>query len=230
MAASASPGSRLQADQVAAYLKEHPDFFLDREDLLADLQLRHPTGGAISLIERQVADLRQRNRDLRRRLGELLGTARDNDQLIEKTRRLTLALLEAVDLGDLVDALYYSLDREFGFEQTRLLLISGRRLSCNTQVVTMAEAQRFLSRRLRLTRVQTGVLEPSEVNFLFGLDAELVGSMTLTVLRPSQPFGVIAIGHADPKHLKANLGIVFLAYLGQLLERLLPNLIAHDPS
>ena len=42
---------------VADYLRRHPDFFEDKPTLLADLRVPHATGTAVSLVERQVAVL-----------------------------------------------------------------------------------------------------------------------------------------------------------------------------
>ena len=49
----------LDEDSVAAYLSEHPEFFNKQEDLLAKLRIPHKSGGAISLLERQVSLLRR---------------------------------------------------------------------------------------------------------------------------------------------------------------------------
>ena len=72
------------AEQVAAYLKAHKDFFVDHESLLADITIPHETGKAVSLVERQVGVLRERNIELRERLTRLLDVARENDMLFEK--------------------------------------------------------------------------------------------------------------------------------------------------
>ena len=83
------------ADQVAAYLREHADFFQHRPELLELLRLPDSKGEAVSLLERQASILRERNTELRDRLNGLLDVARENDHLFDKTRRLTLSLLEA---------------------------------------------------------------------------------------------------------------------------------------
>ena len=42
------------AEQVAEFLNSHPDFFDDQAELLSQLRLPHPSGTAVSLIERQI--------------------------------------------------------------------------------------------------------------------------------------------------------------------------------
>ena len=58
----------LTAQDVATYLKANPEFFIEQEDLLADLSLPHESGKAISLLERQVTILRDRGMDARHKL------------------------------------------------------------------------------------------------------------------------------------------------------------------
>src|SRR5690625_5729921 len=78
---------KLTADAVADYLKNHPGFFQARDDLLLSLELTHPHGGAaISLLERQVSILRERNMAMRERLASLVDNARRNDRLFDQTR------------------------------------------------------------------------------------------------------------------------------------------------
>ena len=84
----------IRDEQVAEYLRSNPDFFKQQPGLLADLTLPHESGNAISLVERQVSILRERNMDMRHRMSSLLDNARDNDRLFDKTKRLVLALLE----------------------------------------------------------------------------------------------------------------------------------------
>ena len=59
--------------QVADWLLENPAFFDQHADLLSEVRIRHPHGGrAISLVERQVLVLRERNRALETRMAELI--------------------------------------------------------------------------------------------------------------------------------------------------------------
>ena len=51
----------MNPSDVAAYLKEHPDFFENYADVVADVMIPHPHGGrAISISERQILTLRER--------------------------------------------------------------------------------------------------------------------------------------------------------------------------
>ena len=137
----------LEPEQIVDYLQTHPDFFINQLDLLADLTLPHETGSAVSLVERQVAILRERNIDMRHRLSKLLDNARENDKLFDKTKRLVLSLIEGQDMGDIIDALHYSFDKEFAIHYTRVILFGNLEKipSSQARVVPLADAREFVA-------------------------------------------------------------------------------------
>src|SRR5690606_36349176 len=112
----------LDADAVAQYLRQHPEFFVDFEELIPELRIPHQPGQAVSLVERQVKLLRERNIELRQRLNQLMDVARDNDRLFDKSKRLVLALLDAGDLEDLISAVEDSLRHDFQVPFVSLVL------------------------------------------------------------------------------------------------------------
>src|SRR3990167_1227658 len=105
--------AELTAEQVASYLHAHPEFFVDRDELLGEMRIPHQPGDAVSLVERQVRLLRERNIEMRHRLSQLMDVARDNDRLFDKTRRLVLDLLDASSLEEVVSCVEDSLRSEF---------------------------------------------------------------------------------------------------------------------
>lgn len=90
--------NEVSGDDVAAWLKANPDFFMDHSDVFSAMRVPHPQGGhAISMVERQLISLRDRSAQLERQLSELIGFGQHSDALIEKLHRLTLALLRSPD-------------------------------------------------------------------------------------------------------------------------------------
>ncbi len=87
--------SAIDDEQVRDYLKENNDFFERHPDMLDHLHISHSSGSAVSLVEKQISVLRERNVELRQRLTKLTNNAHDNDRLYELTRKLVLSLLEA---------------------------------------------------------------------------------------------------------------------------------------
>ncbi|TVZ41215.1 hypothetical protein P886_0558 [Alteromonadaceae bacterium 2753L.S.0a.02] len=210
--------------QVVQFLKANPDFFNNNLDLLCDLQLPHESGKAVSLVERQVAVLRERNMDMRHRLSQLLDNARENDRLFDKTKRLVLALLECNDLGDLVDALYYSFDKEFQIHYTRLILFGNNATPMSAaRVCSVYDARDYIGKRLKSMNTVSGGIDIKECQFLFDDDAQNVGSAAMAVLQHGSPLGVLAIGNQDPNYYRSSMGTIFLGYIAEVLNRLLPK-------
>src|SRR5260370_42232873 len=85
----------LNDTSVAEYLQTYPDFFERNSPLLIKLRLPHlpDVGATLSLVERQVEVLRERNQSLERNLKELVDGARANDALADGIHRFSPPLL-----------------------------------------------------------------------------------------------------------------------------------------
>ena len=112
----------LDAEAVVAYLRAHPTFFAEHDELLIEQRIPHQRGDSVSLVERQLKLLRDRNIEMRHRLSQLMDVARDNDRLFDKTRRLILDLLDAGSLEEVVMAVEDSLRQEFQVPFVSLIL------------------------------------------------------------------------------------------------------------
>ncbi len=218
---------QISEEQVAEYLRKHPDFFVSKPDLLADLSLPHQSGQAISLIERQVSILRERNIDMRHRLSKLLDTARDNDKLFDKTKRLVLALLEAKDLNNMVSTLFHSFSKDFQIHHTTLLLFGNAAdlRAGQARVISLDEARPHIGNLLRSSRALCGTFSNQETAYLFGDNAKNVGSAALVPLVYGTSFGLLAIGNSDPQYYRSSMGTLFLGYIAEVLNRTLPPLL-----
>src|ERR1700747_3492899 len=105
----------MDASAIADYLTQHPEFFEEYADLLAEIYVPHPHGGhAIPIAERQIITLREKNGDLEARMRDLIRYGAENDAIGEKLHRSTLALFAAPDLDTTLAVLYESLKDDFG--------------------------------------------------------------------------------------------------------------------
>ena len=214
----------LDAESVAAYLRQHPEFFVDHDELIPELRIPHQRGEAISLVERQVKLLRERNIDMRHRLAQLMDVARDNDRLFDKSRRLVLNLLEANTQEELIGAVEDSLRHEFQVPYVSLLLFSEQPCPVGRSI-TLAQAQQQIGALLSDGKVLCGALREHELAFLFNeTDATAIGSAAVVAIEHQGLHGVLAIGSPDPKHYKSSLGTLFLGHIAEVLARLLPGL------
>ena len=95
----------MKSEEVAHYLKENPQFFNEFSDLLADVEIPHPQEEkVVSLHERQVVSLRDRNRVLQDKLLELISFGEENDAIGEKMHRLVIALLATSTIDEVFNA------------------------------------------------------------------------------------------------------------------------------
>lgn len=212
-------------EDVARYLKAHSGFFLKRDDLLLELELAHPSGEAVSLLERQVSLLRERNMEMRSRLSNLLDNARNNDVLFEKTKQLVLALLESQGLDGIVNSFNRSLISDFKMDFSSLTLFGNpeRHRSVTSRMVNVDEAYRTIPGLMKSNNATCGVLRPEELKFLFCDEADHVGSAAVVPLSFGQPLGIIAIGSRDNDYFRSSMGTLFLGYIAEVLNRLLPR-------
>lgn len=211
--------------QVVEYLRRNSNFFESQPGLLSDLSLPHESGKAISLVERQVSVLRERNMEMRHRLTKLLDNARDNDRLFDKTKKLVLALLEGKDLAATVDALFHSFSQDFGIHYTTLLLFGNEHGFPESQarVVQLQDARDFIGNLLKSNRALCGSFSDQETHYLFPNHSKHVGSVALVPLIYGNTFGLLAIANRDPNYYRSSMGTLFLSYIGEVLNRTLPK-------
>jgi len=217
--------SDITEEDVAQYLQDHAEFFLNRDELLLELKLAHPSGEAVSLLERQVSLLRERNMELNHRLGGLLEHAEDNDQLYDKTQQLVLALIEAQDLDTIVNTFNRSLLTDFGIDFSNLILFGNpeQYRDVLSVMVPVDDAFAAIPSLLKNNKATCGVLRPEDLQFLFTDQAQQVGSAAVMPLGDNNPLGVIAIGSKDPNRFSSTMGTLFLSYIADVLSRLIPR-------
>ena len=214
----------LSEQAVHDYLVAHPDYFEQHAALLRTLNLPHAAGGAVSLIERQVSILRQKEVKLERQLKELIQVARENDVLAAKIHALALQLIAATNLGNTIATIEEALRSGFGADQAVLVLFG------NADLFDDIDAGRFF----RVVRRQDEALGPfntfleggdarcgrirdSQREFLFHQDANDIGSAALVPLGNAAEIGFLAVGSVDGDHFHPGMSIDFLTRLGDLI-------------
>ena len=213
----------LDADEVVAYLRAHPTFFAEHDELLIEQRIPHQRGDSVSLVERQLKLLRDRNIEMRHRLSQLMDVARDNDRLFDKTRRLILDLLDAGSLEEVVMAVEDSLRQEFKVPFVSLILF-GENAAPVGRWVSGSEAQQAIGGLIGGGKTISGSLREHELAFLFGNDQHKeVGSSAVATLEYQGLHGVLAIGSRDPQHYKSSVGTLFLSYIAEVLGRVVPR-------
>ena len=202
----------LNPTDVEEFLRAHPNFLQDRPGLLAVLSLPHGGEGAVSLVERQVSVLRQRNIVSRQQINALSDIGRENDRLLEATRRTVLALLAGSNRQELAQIWLVQVTNTFKAELGALIWITGEPNSNSAESVAdklIGQGESFC-----------GVLRPEEMNALFASDASQ-GSAALSPIRNgSDILGVLAVGARDSARYRQEDGTIFLEYLAEVIGQL----------
>lgn len=216
----------ISIDQVCEYLECHPDFFAENADLLEQLRIPHQRGGAISLVERQMEMLRKRIRDQEARLAKLIENGRENEKLFQKTRALTLSLLDAGSLDEVSAAIEDGFRDHFDIDACSLILRAEQFGDSTGNVRTISEAQlaEQAPRIANLNKPQGGAFPEALMQFLFQLhETNMQSAMVAPVIEsgPANRMGLLALGSCDRSRFSESLGTDFLNYVVEVLARAL---------
>ncbi len=209
---------------VRAYLEANPDFFERHSTLLSSLSVPHRSGEAVSLVERQVSLLRQKELKLERQLKDLIKVARANDSLVAKIHELALQLLGARKLDTTISAVEEAMRRGFGADQSVLVLfgdptmfkdIDGGRFFrvIERDNAALNPFDTFLDG----SGPRCGQVRDSQREFLFHADSAEIGSIALVPLGSNAQIGFLAIGSADANRFHPGMSIDFLTRVGDLV-------------
>lgn len=209
---------------VAEYLEAVPDFFEKHPALVQRLRLADARGGGtVSLIERQVELLRERNRKLEQRLVEFVENGRANDELAAKIHRLCVRLAHARGLSKVVDALEASLREDFDVQRSVLVLFreDGSLTAAESAFVRIAERDsapvRGFEALFASGKPRCGQVRDSQREWLFGDEAVAVASVALVPIGPGGSLGLMALGANDVHRFNPTMSTDFLARIGELV-------------
>ncbi len=211
-----------EEESIAAYLQHNPEFFERHLALLARLRLPHVRGGStISLVERQIEVLREKHASLEAKLADLVKVARGNDAIAEKLHRFTRRLLAARSRADVIARIETSLREDFDAFHAVLVLI-GEQADPTTQrfvrTVRLEDGNlKSFETLFASGKPRCGQARDSQREFLFGTDANDIGSIALVPLGEKGCVGLLAIGSTDRDRFHPGMSTEFLARMGELI-------------
>ena len=217
----------LDGAAVAAWLEAHPDFFAAHPDLLLSLKLPGANGEVVSLVERQLGVLRERNGALHGRLQALTDIARVNHRIFERTLELTSSMIDAERPDDLHRRLLEGLRSGFEVDAVNLRVTGNADALPNlgAEAVDAATADAAIGSLLRSGRVVCGLLREAELEFLFGSRAEGIRSAAVMPVDVRGGRVLLALGSKDPEHFTPDMGTLFLRFLGETFGQRMAQLV-----
>ena len=113
----------MKSEEIARYLQDNPQFFEEHADLVSRIVIPHPHGGrTISITERQMLSLRDKNKLLEGKMDELLQFGEENDSISEKMHRLAVAMIAASTFQAVLHILNFHLRDDFAIPHVALRL------------------------------------------------------------------------------------------------------------
>ena len=208
----------MKADEVAQYLQDNPHFFEEHIETLVQINLPHPHGGrTISLSERQLLALREKNKELEKKLREMIAFAKDNEALQHKVHEFVVALFAACDLTTLQEMIPHLLRDLFAIPHTVLHLWQTDPPSA--EVLAFADAQ-----------TQPVCLHHAahDTAAWFGERAAQLHSYAYLPLHAGiETIGMLVLASEDKQRFYPEMGTVFLQRIAEAVSSALHPHLAH---
>jgi uncharacterized protein YigA (DUF484 family) len=212
-----------EEESIAAYLQRHPEFFERHQALLARLKLPHARGGStISLVERQIEVLREKQAQLEGKLAELVRVARANDAISERLHRFTRRLLRLVSRAEALACIEAGLREDFDAFHAALVLIGVPSDPAAAPFVRTVAADdpnlKSFESLFASGKPRCGQARDSQREFLFGPEGLELGSVALVPLGEKGSLGLLALGSPDRDRFHPGMSTEFLARLAELVS------------
>src|SRR5262245_18659599 len=219
-----APQTGSEEDAVARYLQHNPEFFERHQTLLGRLRLPHArTGSTISLVERQVEVLREKQSTVEQKLADFVRVARANDAIAEKLQKFTRRLLRARTREQVLAQVEASLREDFdAFHSTLLLVGTATPEEASQHFVRTVSADdaglRSFETLFASGKPRCGQAREPERELLFGTDASNIGSVALVPLMDKGgPIGLLALGSTDRDRFHPGMSTEFLGRMAELI-------------
>ncbi|NVJ50924.1 MAG: DUF484 family protein [Gammaproteobacteria bacterium] len=208
--------------QVFDFLAENPDFLERHPRLLSHLSISHQVEGGVSLVERQVKVLREKNRELQGKLIEMLSAAQTNEQLLVKCIRLVLCLIDCESLAQLTNTLNDLLVREFDLNAVSINLGGHWPRVDNVRIYKDVEKLHTeLDCHFPDDEPVCGRLDRRTRETLFSNAPGTTGSVALLPLGKQGQLGVIALFSEDQARFSPEMGDLFLQLISSVTSQML---------
>lgn len=220
----------LSTEQVAEFLRAHPDFFEQHVDVLLNINVAHPHGGrTVSIPERQLIATREKVKLLETKLAELIRFGEENDALSEKIHGLALRLIACTTLDQLIDTVYLDLLDNFHVPHVavRLWDVAAPESASPEFQPVGAELHHFVA---AMKEPYCGSHPVYETNLWFGEHAPHLKSYALVPLRVGRTFGLLLMASENAERFYADMGTVFLTRIGDVLAHCLARQLAFIPA
>lgn len=215
--------NKVSNKEIAEYLILNPNFFKENPEVLNSIEIIHESGAAVSLIQKQVELLRSNYNSTTDKLMELLGIAKNNEDIFILTKELILSLIDASSIEEIVALIEKSFVADFGAKKSKVLFFteSSKNLP-KGRVKNPAEARNILGNLLKPGKIFCGEVNKEVAKFIFNQKTS-VKEMALVPLNSSSLLGLIALGSDQPGKYSDNKDTLFLDFIAEVVSKLIDS-------
>jgi uncharacterized protein YigA (DUF484 family) len=200
--------NKLDAKDVELFLLDNLDFFESRESLLSEMKFKDSTSSASSLLERQIYKLRDEQKDLMGLLTSFIETAQLNEDLFNKSKELTLSILDASDKDEVISAVQNDFTKSFNINNCQLNFYSNSEIDNIEKETGMS---------FHKGAIHCGSFSSEKMEFLFG-DSK-VESAAIAVLINKTEIGLLKLGSYERTRYLGDEDTTFIEYIRDILEK-----------
>lgn len=217
----------LESAQIERYLLAHPEFFHQHLSLLENLSIPHPSGNAVSLVSKQLEIFRNKHHELESQLTGLIEIAKDNDLSLNRMHQLTLALMVAQSIDEVV----VNLERVFvdcfltDFSAIRIVKRNDQQVEHDVLVRSDDEGWQHFDSEMHKNQPKCCKPTLPQAQFLFADKAKEVKSCAIIPMVFAEVEGVIGIGSRDESRFHYGLGSLFLTQISEVVATRLISLV-----
>ena len=198
---------KLDPRDVELFLLENLNFFESRESLVGELNFKHSSSSASSILERQIKKLREEHKNLMDLLSSFIKTASINEDLFNKSKELTLKILESNSKKEIVSIVESSFSNDFLVDECLLDFYKSKEIDD-------IESTSGLS--LHKGAIHCGSFSNKKVEVLF--KDKKIESMVVAVIIVKDEIGLLKLGSRDRTRYLGDEDTTFIRYIRDILE------------
>jgi hypothetical protein len=200
--------NKIDPKEVELFLLDNLDFFESRESLVSELKFKHSSSSASSLLERQIIKLRDEQKNLMDLLSSFIKTATLNEDLFNKSKDLTLSILESSTGEEVIKKVQEDFKKNFNVDNCILELLDGNQMN---------EVESKTEMSFHKGAIHCGSFSKEKMKFLFG--DEKVESMAVAVMIVGKDIGLLKLGSYERTKYLGDEDTTFIEYVRDVLEK-----------
>jgi len=197
----------LDPKDVELFLLDNLDFFESRESLVGELKFKHSSASAASILERQVKKLREEHKNLMDLLSSFMKTASTNEDLFNKSKDLTLEILDSGTKQETINVVQSSFSNDFKVDKCSFEFYKNNEIQ---------EIENITGLSFHKGAIHCGSFSSEKMNVLF--KDESIQSMVVAVVVIKNEIGLLKIGSFDRAKYLGDEDTTFIQYIRDILE------------